>query len=141
MPGFVPVPGQGPAYDFHDAGVMIKASGQDTAGGRQGVMEVTYPPGLSVHPYVHAGEDKMSHVLDGQLAGFCDGDRWTAGAGCFVLVPRDRLHGFTVTSSELTRAAVVTGPSQLDRQIAARGAAAASSRIAGPQSSRLLRSD
>jgi len=38
-----------------------------------------------------------------------------------VFVPRDRVHSFTVTSREPARALVITGPSQLDRQIAARG--------------------
>jgi len=41
-----------------------------------------------------------------------------------VFVPHDRLHGFTVTSSGPARALVITGPSQLDRQIAARAAPA-----------------
>ncbi len=120
MSWFVLGPGEGPAYDFHGAGVVIKASGQDTAG-QLGVMEFTYPPALSVHPHVHVGEDEMFFVLEGELTGFCDDDRWTARAGCFVFVPRDRLHGFTVTSREPARALVITGPSQLDRQIAARG--------------------
>jgi hypothetical protein len=50
-------------------------------------------------------------------------DEAAAGPGCFVFVPRDRLHGFTVTSSGPARALVITGPSQLDHQIAARGPA------------------
>jgi hypothetical protein len=41
--------------------------------------------------------------------------------GSFVFVPRDRPHGFTVTSAGPAKALVVTGPPQLDRQIAARG--------------------
>jgi len=41
-----------------------------------------------------------------------------------VFVPRDQLHGFTVTSSEPAKALVITGPSQLDRQIATRRAPA-----------------
>jgi quercetin dioxygenase-like cupin family protein len=119
MSGFVLGPGDGPVYGFHGSRVVIKASGERTLG-QLGVMEFSYPPALSVHPHVHAGEDEMFYVLEGELTGFCDDDRWTATAGCFVFVPRDRLHGFTVTSSRPARALVVTGPSQLDRQIAAR---------------------
>jgi quercetin dioxygenase-like cupin family protein len=103
---------------------VIKASGDDTLG-KLGVMESTYPPGLSVHPHVHAGEDELLYLLEGEITGFCD-DRWTATAGSFVFVPRDRQHGFTVTCAEPARALVITGPSQLDRQIAARGTPAAS---------------
>jgi quercetin dioxygenase-like cupin family protein len=120
VPGFIRGPHEGRAYDFHGARVVIKASGDDTSG-QLGVMESTYPPALVVHPHVHAGEDEMFYLLDGELTGFCGDDHWTATAGSFVFVPRDRLHGFTVTSSEPARAIVITGPSQLDRQITAHG--------------------
>jgi mannose-6-phosphate isomerase-like protein (cupin superfamily) len=63
----------------------------------------------------------MFYLLEGELTGFCGDDHWTAAAGSFVFVPRDRRHGFTVTSSEPARAIVITGPSQLDRQITAHG--------------------
>jgi quercetin dioxygenase-like cupin family protein len=116
-------PGEGPAYDFHGATVVIKASGDDTLG-QLGVMEAIYPHGLTVHSHVHAGEDEMFYLLQGELTGFCEEDRWTATPGSFVFVPRDRVHGFTVTGGP-ARAIVITGPSQLDRQIAARGEPAA----------------
>jgi quercetin dioxygenase-like cupin family protein len=99
---------------------VIKASGEHTLG-QLAVMESTYPPGLSVHEHVHAGEDEMFYLLAGELTGFCDEDKWTATAGSFVFVPRDRPHGFTVTSSGPAQALVITGPPQLDRQISARG--------------------
>jgi ethanolamine utilization protein EutQ (cupin superfamily) len=67
----------------------------------------------------------MFYLLEGELTGFCEDQRWMATAGSFVFVPRDRLHGFTVTSGEPARAVVITGPSQLDRQIAAHGTSAA----------------
>jgi quercetin dioxygenase-like cupin family protein len=124
MPGFIRGPAEGPAYDFHGSQVVIKASGEDTLG-QLSVMESSYPPGLSVHAHVHQGEDEMFYVLEGELAGFCGGDHWTAGAGSFVFVPRDQRHGFTVTSPGPARAIVITGPAKLDRQIAARAARAA----------------
>jgi quercetin dioxygenase-like cupin family protein len=74
-----------------------------------------------VHEHVHAGEDEMFYLLAGEIAGFCEEDRWTATAGSFVFVSRDRPHGFIVTSAEPAKALVITGPPQLDRQIAARG--------------------
>ena len=120
MTGFVLGPGEGPSYDFHGAGVVIKASGDDTLG-QLGVMESAYPPGLTARPHVHAGEDEMFYLLEGELTGFCGDDRWTATPGTFVFVPRDCRHGFTVTSSEPARALVITGPAHLDRQIAAGG--------------------
>jgi quercetin dioxygenase-like cupin family protein len=120
MSGFVLGPGEGRAHDFHGASVVIKASGGDTLG-QLGVLEFSYPPGLSVHPHVHAGEDEMFYVLDGELTGYCGDDHWTATAGSFVFVPRDQVHGFTVTGDTTARAVVITGPPRLDRQIAAGG--------------------
>jgi quercetin dioxygenase-like cupin family protein len=120
MSGFVLGPGEGPAYGFHGARVVIKASGENTRG-QLGVMESAYPPGLSVHTHVHPGEDEMFYVLAGELAGYCDEDQWIAKAGSFVFVPRGHPHSFRVTSGGPATALVVTGPSQLDRQIAARG--------------------
>jgi quercetin dioxygenase-like cupin family protein len=123
MSGFVLGPGEGRAHDFHGASVVIKASGGDTVG-QLGVLEFSYPPGLSVHPHVHAGEDEMFYVLDGELSGYCGDDHWTATAGSFVFVPRDQVHGFTVTGDTTARAVVITGPPRLDHQIAARGTGA-----------------
>ena len=120
MSGFVLGPHEGPAYGFHGSSVVIKASGEHTLG-QLAVMESTYPPGLSVHEHVHAGEDEMFYLLAGELTGFCDEDKWAATAGSFVFVPRDRPHGFTVTSTGPAKALVITGPPQLDRQISARG--------------------
>jgi hypothetical protein len=40
-----------------------------------------------------------------------------------VFVPRDHPHGFTVSGTVPATALVITGPPQLDRQIASRGEA------------------
>ena len=120
MTGFVLGPGEGPAYDFHGAGVVIKASGGDTLG-QLAVMESAYPPGLSVRAHVHAGEDEMFYLLAGEIEVFCGEGRWTVGPGSFVFVPRDQPHGFTVTGAGPARALVITGPPRLAAQIAARG--------------------
>jgi quercetin dioxygenase-like cupin family protein len=120
LSGFALEPGDGPAYLFHGAVVVIKAGGEQTLG-QLAVMEATYPAGLSVHEHVHAGEDEMFYVLAGRLSVFCGLDHWTATAGSFVFVPRDHPHGFTVTSEEPARALIVTGPAELDRQIAEHG--------------------
>jgi quercetin dioxygenase-like cupin family protein len=122
MSGFVLGPREGPAYEFHGATVVVKASGEHTLG-QLGVMESAYPPGLAVHEHVHAGEDEMFYLLAGELVGFCDGDSWTATAASFVFVPRDCSHGFTVTSTEPARALVITGPSQVNIQAPGLGVA------------------
>ncbi len=120
MSGYVRRVGEGSTYDWRGARVVIKASGEDTAG-QLSVMESTYPAGLSVPVHTHAGEDEMLYVLAGELRGFCDDEEWTATPGTFVFVPRDRPHGFVVTGDEPARALVVVGPPSLDRQVAASG--------------------
>jgi quercetin dioxygenase-like cupin family protein len=120
MSGFALGPGDGRGYLFHGAVVVVKAGGDRTLG-QLAVMESTFPAGLSVHEHVHAGEDEMFYLLAGELSVFCQEDHWTAAAGSFVFVPRDHPHGFTVISDEPARALVVTGPAQLDRQIAEQG--------------------
>ncbi len=123
MAGFVLGPGEGPAYGFHGARVVIKASGEDTSG-QAAVMESTYPQGLSVSEHVHAGEDEMFYVLTGGLTGYCGQQAWIAGPGSFVFVPRGQPHSFTVTGTGPATALVITAPPQLDRQIAERGESA-----------------
>ena len=120
MAGFVLGPREGPAYGFHGARVVIKASGEHTLG-HAAVMESTYPPGLSVPEHVHAGEDEMFYVLTGGLTGYCGQETWVAGAGSFVFVPRGQPHSFTVTGAGPATALVITAPPQLDRQVADRG--------------------
>jgi quercetin dioxygenase-like cupin family protein len=120
MSGFVRAPNDGAGHDWRGARVVIKASGDDTHG-QLAVMDSTYPPGLSVPAHVHTGEDEMFYVLEGELQGFCDDDRWTATPGTFVFVPRDRPHGFVVTSTAAARALVIVGPPQVDRSVNTNG--------------------
>ena len=118
--GFVLGPGEGSAYGFHGSAAVIKASGEDTLG-QLGVIESVYPAGLSVHEHVHADEDEMFYLLEGEMEVFCGEDRWSVGAGGFAFVPRGQPHRFTVSAAGRARALVITGPSRLAAQIAARG--------------------
>jgi quercetin dioxygenase-like cupin family protein len=121
MSGYVHRVDEGPTYDWRGARVVIKASAAETIG-QLSVMESTYPPGLSVPSHRHPGEDEMLYILLGEMQGFCDDSHWTATAGSFVFVPRDRPHGFVVTSEVPARALVIVGPPRLDSQIAKTGA-------------------
>ena len=119
MPGFALGPAEGRAYGFHGSTVVMKATSAETFG-QLAVMESIYPAGLSVHEHVHDGEDEMFYLLAGEISVSCEADRWVAGPGSFVFVPRNCRHGFVVTSTGPARALVITGPPQLDRQIASR---------------------
>ena len=131
MSGDVLAAGGGDGYDWHGARIVMKARGADTDG-QLAVMESTYPSMLTVPAHVHEGEDEMLYVLAGELRGFCGDEHWTAGPGSFVFVPRDRPHGFVVTSDESARALVVVGPARLDSQVASSGV-----RVAPPSEDRL----
>jgi quercetin dioxygenase-like cupin family protein len=120
MSGYVRRVDEGATYDWRGARVVIKASAAETLG-QLSVIESTYPPGLSVPSHHHPDEDEMLYILVGELQGFCDDSHWTAAAGSFVFVPRDRPHGFTVTSEVSARALVIVAPPRLDSQIAKTG--------------------
>jgi quercetin dioxygenase-like cupin family protein len=118
--GFVRPAGSGDTYDWHGAIVTIKAGGVETLG-QLAVIDSLYPAGLSVPGHRHDGEDEMFYLLDGAVELFCEDDRWTAGPGDFVFVPRGCLHGFAVAGAEPARALVIVGPPRLDQQIAGSG--------------------
>jgi len=70
-------------HDFHGASVVIKASGGDMAG-QPGVMEFTYPAGLSVHT---PARTRCSVCFDGELTGFCDDGRGRRGQAAWCSSP------------------------------------------------------
>ena len=119
---FVLGPGEGPAFGFHGSAAVIKASGADTHD-QLAVIESWYPADLQVAGHVHAGEDEMFYLLAGELSVFCEQENWTVPAGSFVFIPRDCVHGFSVSSAGPAMALVITGPPRLDQQIADRGEA------------------
>ena len=63
----------------------------------------------------------MFYLLAGEIRGALRREPLDRRPGSFVFVPRDQPHGFTVTGAGPARALVITGPSRLAAQIAARG--------------------
>jgi quercetin dioxygenase-like cupin family protein len=117
---FVRAAGEGDTYDFGGATFTVKASGADTEG-RVGVMEQSGPPGLTVPPHTHDGEDEMFYVLEGELRGFCGDERFAAAAGAFLFLPRDVEHGFEVVGDRPARALTIVGPARFDALVAEQG--------------------
>jgi mannose-6-phosphate isomerase-like protein (cupin superfamily) len=69
----------------------LKASGLST-GGALSVFETSIGAGPPLH--VHDRDDECFYVLDGSLSVRCGGERFDAGAGSFVYLPRGRPHRF-----------------------------------------------
>ncbi|HEY7431619.1 MAG TPA: cupin domain-containing protein [Streptosporangiaceae bacterium] len=69
----------------------LKAS-QLSTGGAVSVFETSIDIGPRYH--VHEREDECFYVLDGELSVRCEDERYAAGAGSFVFLPRGRPHTF-----------------------------------------------
>ena len=85
--GYVVDPGEG----VPGRGPDVKASGRST-GGSLTVIEVTIDGGPPRH--THSREDESFYVLTGTLDVACGQDRFRAGPGSFVFLPRNLPHGF-----------------------------------------------
>jgi quercetin dioxygenase-like cupin family protein len=120
MSFFVRPAGEGERYEFGGATFTVKATGADTEG-RIGVMEQSGPPGLTVPPHTHEGEDEMFYVLAGELRGFCGDERFTASAGAFLFLPRDVEHGFEIVGEHPARALTIVGPARFDALVREQG--------------------
>jgi quercetin dioxygenase-like cupin family protein len=108
--GYVVGPGEG----VPDRGSEVKASGRST-GGSLTVMEVTIDGGPPRH--THTREDESLYVRTGTLEVECGQDRFQAGPGSFVFLPRNLPHGFRSVGDRATALLIVT-PGGLDEYFA-----------------------
>jgi mannose-6-phosphate isomerase-like protein (cupin superfamily) len=104
--GYVVGPGEG----VPDRGPEVKASGRST-GGSLTVIEVSMDGGPPRH--VHTREDESFYVLTGTLEVECGDDRFQAGPGSFVFLPRNVPHVFRTVGGPATALLIVT-PGGLD---------------------------
>jgi quercetin dioxygenase-like cupin family protein len=95
------VPGRGPE---------VKASGESTAGSLT-LIELTIDGGPPRH--THAREDESFYVLTGSFEVGCGEDRFEAGPGSFVFLPRNLPHVFRTLDGPATALLIVT-PGGLD---------------------------
>ncbi len=83
------------------------ATRASTAGGLA-VIRVTGRPGFDPPRHVHAHEDELFHVLEGQVTFEVGGERTTAGPGDTVWAPREAPHAFRVDSPAVSMLMVIT---------------------------------
>jgi mannose-6-phosphate isomerase-like protein (cupin superfamily) len=115
--GYVVGPGEG----VPDQGPKVKASGRST-GGSLTLIELDIDGGPPRH--THIREDESFYVLTGTLEVECGSDRFQAGPGSFVFLPRNLPHVFRSVSGPATALLIVT-PGGLDEYFAELSAALA----------------
>lgn len=92
----------------------FKVVGEDT-GGAFSLSELTAHPGFGPPPHIHRREDESYYVLEGEFEFMDDGRTFTAGAGAFVYLPKDRLHSHLATGDAPARALVLVTPAGVER--------------------------
>src|SRR5215472_9596537 len=112
---FVSLPGGGPVIRAPTGGpATIRARTEDTAGALA-LIEVTVPPKSGPRLHVHAREDELWVVLEGQLRFKADAKIMQAPAGSVVFVPRGVPHCFQNTSEVSAHILVLFTPSGMER--------------------------
>jgi mannose-6-phosphate isomerase-like protein (cupin superfamily) len=115
--GYVVGPGEG----VPDRAPEVKASGRSTRGSLT-LIETTVEGGPPRH--THTREDESFYVLTGSLDVECGEDRFQAGPGSFVFLPRNLPHTFRSLDGPATALLIAT-PGGLDEYFAELSAALA----------------
>jgi quercetin dioxygenase-like cupin family protein len=87
--------GEGERIWFTNAEMTIKATAE-TTGGHLCLIETNAPAGHGPPLHVHHDEHEAFYVLAGTLEVQCGDERYRAGAGAFVFLPRGIPHTFRV---------------------------------------------
>jgi mannose-6-phosphate isomerase-like protein (cupin superfamily) len=120
MRGYCLAPGEGEAWWFLDTLMVVKAGGDQTRNAFT-LIEFGAPTGFGPPLHIHHREDEAFYVLDGSMTVVCGDDRWEAGAGSFVMLPRGVPHAYVVTSERPCRGLQLTSPAQFEQFVAERG--------------------
>jgi mannose-6-phosphate isomerase-like protein (cupin superfamily) len=118
--GFVVAADEGQPYWFLNTLTITKV-GSDQSHGQMSILDHRVPPGFAPPPHVHHHSDEALLVLDGQLDGFCGDDRWRAGPGSLVFMPRAIPHGFAVSDAGPGRIIIAASPGGFDQFVATAG--------------------
>jgi mannose-6-phosphate isomerase-like protein (cupin superfamily) len=81
------LPGKGKKLWVADELMTFKASGEDT-GGAYSLTDSVVPPRGGPPPHIHYREDEAFWVLEGDLEVLVGENRFGAGAGSFVHLPK-----------------------------------------------------
>lgn len=137
MPGEPIICQPGSATQLHAFGNVLSVllSGEQTGGAFSVTSELT-PPGGGPPLHVHANEDEIFLVAEGQLSYFVS-DTWTEVAvGGAVYLPKGTPHCYRNVGSTPSRHWIITLPSGFEEFFAA--AAAEFAQTGGPDAERIV---
>jgi quercetin dioxygenase-like cupin family protein len=83
-------------------GVTFKATAEET-GGAIGIWEATSAPGFGPPRHIHYDADELFYILSGEFEFLAGEERFRAGPGTLVFIPRGTVHAPKVVSSNPAR--------------------------------------
>lgn len=107
--GFVLGPDDGDAYHWLGSLTLTKVMGSVSGGGVD-IVDHRVPPGYAPPLHLHRGQDEVFYLVEGTLNVTCGEDRWHAGPGSLVFLPRGVPHGFAVGADRPARTLLINAP-------------------------------
>jgi mannose-6-phosphate isomerase-like protein (cupin superfamily) len=110
----------GELLTFGDVSILVRATGDDTGGAFTLFEEV--PPMLDTPLHVHANDDELFYVLEGEHVITVGGREFTVGPGGMVFAPRGIPHAQRRVVPSVGRLLIQTTPAGFDgffRELAA----------------------
>ena len=121
--GFAQPAGDAEVLTFGDVSIVVRATGE-TTGGAYTLFEEIDPVDTPLH--VHAHEDELFYILEGEHVIRCGDEEFTVGPGGFVFCPRGVPHSQRRVVPRTGRELVLISPAGLEgffRELAAADAA------------------
>lgn len=107
-------PGEGRKLWVAEELMTFVASSEDTDG-RYALTDSTVPPGGEAPPHLHHREDEAFWVLEGDLEIMAGEQKFEAGAGSFVHLPRGIAHAYKNIGATPARFLTLMVPAGLER--------------------------
>ncbi len=114
--GYLLTPADGSQLWFLDTRMSVKAGAAQT-GGAFTLIEWSAPAGFGPPRHQHDREDEAFYLLAGEITVDCGDQRWTAGPGDFVFLPRGIPHSFMAGDGPV-HGLQITAPAGFERFIA-----------------------
>jgi quercetin dioxygenase-like cupin family protein len=122
---------EGRATWFLGTLVVDRVTAEDS-GGAFSVTEHLLAPNYETPYHRHHGEEEMFYLLEGELTLYTEDGMFTATAGETVILPRERPHGYRVTSDVPARKLVFVAPAGFEQFFHEAGVSAATRDLPEP---------